>query len=198
MVDRTTLLLIHRKTCTGRRDEMVHALSEGGACTIALWLVDSAPYWAILAVCKLLGDWLPIMSPFGGNREWRVNGVLHRIHGPAIIRKNGTQLWHRNGELHRDGDLPAIIGADGGQEWWRYGALHRDGDAPAVITSDGTQFWFRHGRQHRGGDMPAVVFIDGTQWWYRNGKPHRDEDKPALIDTIYGTREWWRDGTRYR
>jgi hypothetical protein len=34
-----------------------------------------------------------------------------------MIFVDGTQMWYRNGELHRE-DGPAVIYADGHQEWW--------------------------------------------------------------------------------
>ena len=39
-------------------------------------------------------------------------GVLHRDHGPAVIRPEGDLRWYQFGKEHRD-DGPAIIYADG-------------------------------------------------------------------------------------
>jgi len=33
-----------------------------------------------------------------GTQEWRVNGELHRVDGPAVIRANGTQVWWVHGK----------------------------------------------------------------------------------------------------
>lgn len=36
--------------------------------------------------------------------QWRLNGKLHRLDGPAVIyTKNNTQIWYKHGELHRIG-----------------------------------------------------------------------------------------------
>jgi hypothetical protein len=52
-----------------------------------------------------------------GNRNWYVNGLLHRSDGPAVERANGSCEWWVNGQLHRS-DGPAIEWANGGCEWW--------------------------------------------------------------------------------
>ena len=54
-----------------------------------------------------------------GSKEWRVNGVLHRDDGPAVILANGTQEWRVNGKLHRE-DGPAVMRADGTEEYWEH------------------------------------------------------------------------------
>jgi len=87
-----------------------------------------------------------------------------------VIDENGTEQWYRNGELHRDGDLPAIIYATGSKAWYRDGKQHRDGDQPALVGCHGTQMWFRDGKLHRDGDLPAVIFYDGVKEWYKNGE----------------------------
>jgi len=51
-----------------------------------------------------------------GTQEWRVNGRLHRLDGPACIRADGIQQWLVNDQLHRT-DGPAVIRADGTQQW---------------------------------------------------------------------------------
>ena len=35
-----------------------------------------------------------------GTIEWRLNGELHKINGPAVIEPDGTQIWYVNGNLH--------------------------------------------------------------------------------------------------
>ena len=49
-------------------------------------------------------------------KEWYSNGLHHRINGPAVIWKNGTQEWHLNGKMHRT-DGPAKIWSNGNEEW---------------------------------------------------------------------------------
>lgn len=52
---------------------------------------------------------------------WFLNGVRHRVDGPALLARDGTESWWMNGVLHRDG-LPAVARVDGSREWWSYGA----------------------------------------------------------------------------
>ena len=42
-----------------------------------------------------------------GDREWRVDGELHREGDlPAVERTNGDKFWYINGKFHREGDFP--------------------------------------------------------------------------------------------
>jgi hypothetical protein len=43
---------------------------------------------------------------------YRRHGKFHRINGPAMLLKIGTQFWHQYGQFHRT-DGPAIIWSDG-------------------------------------------------------------------------------------
>lgn len=52
-----------------------------------------------------------------GDREWRQNGLLHRLDGPAFESANGDRQWWQNGKLHRL-DGPAIEFASGDREWY--------------------------------------------------------------------------------
>jgi antitoxin component YwqK of YwqJK toxin-antitoxin module len=91
--------------------------------------------------------------------------------------KNGAQYWYKNGEIHRDNNLPAIITSDGSQCWYQNGEIHRDNNLPAIITSDGTQCWYQNGEIHRDNNLPAIITSDGTQQWYKNG--FRYKPKPS-------------------
>ena len=86
---------------------------------------------------------------------------------PARIFSNGTQLWYREGKLHRDG-RPAFISKDGTQKWFTNGKLHRDNNLPAIIFSNGVRLWYQNGKRHREGDLPAAVYTNGTNCWYLN------------------------------
>jgi hypothetical protein len=52
-----------------------------------------------------------------GRLEWRVDGKLHRLDGPAVIWADGGQSWYVDGDLHRL-DGPAVIHSWGPEEWW--------------------------------------------------------------------------------
>ena len=80
-----------------------------------------------------------------GNKEWSLNGELHREDGPAFEWADGTTQWYLNGNLHRE-DGPAYEGADGTKEWYLNGELHRE-DGPAVEYADGTKYWYLNGKR---------------------------------------------------
>lgn len=161
--------------------------------SIIHWLTADAPYWVVLAVCRLLGDWFPTVCT-DGCRVWLVNGKLHRVYGPAVIHVDGSQSWWRNGRLHRDGDAPAIIHTSATEELLGHESAPRNGD---VVFADDTREWWRDGCPHRNGDMPAIIRVSGTRIWFRNGLLHRDGDMPAAI-YVNGEQEWYREGKRYR
>ena len=56
-----------------------------------------------------------------GDKQWLLNGKLHRENGPAIEWSNewsnGNKLWYLNGQRHRE-DGPAVELADGTKRWY--------------------------------------------------------------------------------
>ena len=72
------------------------------------------------------GD-LPAVEWINGDKEWLLNGELHREDSPAIEWANGDKAWYLNKELHRD-DGPAIEFSNGNatrKEWWLNGSMHK-------------------------------------------------------------------------
>jgi hypothetical protein len=57
-----------------------------------------------------------------GNIHYRLNGLLHRIGGPAIIYPDGRQIWCKNGKRHRI-DGPAVIFINGRKDWYENNKL---------------------------------------------------------------------------
>jgi hypothetical protein len=55
-----------------------------------------------------------------GDKEWYLNGLLHREDGPAIEYINGYKAWCIKGIYHRE-DGPAIEYSDGSKEWYLNG-----------------------------------------------------------------------------
>jgi antitoxin component YwqK of YwqJK toxin-antitoxin module len=55
-------------------------------------------------------------------------------------------VFRKNGQLHRDNDLPAVIYANGEKEWYQNGQLHRDNDLPTVVLPSGTKLWYQNGK----------------------------------------------------
>jgi len=82
-----------------------------------------------------------------GNREWYLNGKLHRIDGPAVEYYNGAKFWYLNGKYHRtDVDemgvsLPAIEFANGDKSWYLNDKRHRT-DGPALEYANGETQYF--------------------------------------------------------
>jgi hypothetical protein len=112
------------------------------------------------------------------NIEYRVDGQLHRLDGPAAT--GGTDWWYRYGRLHRD-DGPAIDDGDCNAEWYQDGRRHR-ADGPAIDDGDFSMQYYQYGKLHRV-DGPAQEFPqEGTYVWAQNGKHHRQGDEPAVDD----------------
>ena len=57
-----------------------------------------------------------------GNKEWRLNGRLHREDGPAIIFADGRETWYLEGYYHRE-DGPAVEYSNGDKSWYLHGEL---------------------------------------------------------------------------
>ena len=54
-----------------------------------------------------------------GDREWFIDGKLHRKDGPAVECASGFKGWYIDGKLHRR-DGPAVEYADGLKFWYLY------------------------------------------------------------------------------
>jgi hypothetical protein len=156
----------------------------------------------------------------GGTEVWynwhNEKGQLHRVDGPAVVI-NGTEIWYKEGERHREGGLPSGEFANGSKEWFVEGKRHRDGDLPAIVRRNGTMFWYKHGRRHRVGS-PATIWEDGSREWWEDGRRHRIGG-PAIenlkvgglrlqVQVLYAAlsppltlpgyiNEWWLDGVNY-
>lgn len=109
---------------------------------------------------------LTLASKFGLDVAWlvpHVKGVF------TYTTDGGTELWYKNGKLHRDNG-PAIINTSETfgtlRAWYKNGKCHRAG-APAIIR-DGSKHWYYNGKLHRPVG-PAVEYTDGNKLWYING-----------------------------
>ena len=74
---------------------------------------------------------------------YSLNGVFHRLDGPAIDYFNGTKFWLQNGEFYRI-DGPTIEYADGSIAWYQNDLCHRL-DGPAKEWTDGYKEWWFEG-----------------------------------------------------
>jgi hypothetical protein len=77
-----------------------------------------------------------------GHKFYYLNDLLHRIDGPAIKYKDGTEEWYQNDKRHRLNG-PAVTFASGYKYWYQYGQLHRL-DGPAIETPNGGKVWYFH------------------------------------------------------
>ena len=68
-----------------------------------------------------------------GDKEWFLNGKLHREDGPAVEHTDGNKFWYLNGKRHRE-DGPALVYPNGSKFWFVGGKRHRI-DGPAVEDS---------------------------------------------------------------
>jgi hypothetical protein len=86
---------------------------------------------------------------------------------------DGTVWLDKNGDCHRDDDLPAMICDNGKLHWFQHGKRHRDGDKPAY-EYNGDRIWCKDGLIHRemvdeqGNPLPAIISPRWTKW-VRNG-----------------------------
>jgi hypothetical protein len=65
------------------------------------------------------------ITHINGDKEWRKNGLLHRINEPAIIKSDGSKEWYLNGIRHRIKG-PAIEYSNGDKEWWIKGKKQKE------------------------------------------------------------------------
>ena len=104
------------------------------------------------------------------NKSSTLNLPNYVLDLPAYI-ENGQlriQIWYKNGEYHREGNLPALINYyENGQPW--------------------IESWYKNGKLHRKSDLPAIIayYFYGTlkyESWYKNGILHREGDLPNVIE----------------
>jgi len=69
------------------------------------------------------------------------NDKFHNEYGPAIINENGTREWYRNGNRHRENDLPEIEYFEGSKEWYKYNLLHRENKRAFIYKSGYEESW---------------------------------------------------------
>ena len=86
-------------------------------------------------ICKVSPD---------GTKQWRLDGKLHRVDGPACEDTDGDKYWYLNGKRHRV-DGPAVEWANGDKQWYLNGKCHRVG-GPAAEYADGNKHWYLNGR----------------------------------------------------
>jgi hypothetical protein len=81
----------------------------------------------------------------GGIKQWRLDGLVHREDGPAMVWPNRKKQWYLNGELHRE-EGPAVVCPNGEKHWLLNGKYHRE-EGPAIVWAIGTKEWWLNGKQ---------------------------------------------------
>jgi len=89
-----------------------------------------------------------------------------------IVDKYGNKQWYLNGKIHRE-DGPAIEYPDGTKEWYFNGKLHRE-DGPALEYPNGSKLWYVNDKPHRI-DGPAVEYSNGFKEFFLFGEKFEDE-----------------------
>ena len=120
-----------------------------------------------------------------------LKGDLYQI----IEKTNGDKQWRKNGQLHREGDLPAFEGANGDRSWWLDGKRSRGNGLPAFEGVNGDKHWMVDGQLHREDGLPAIVRTNGHKSWWVNGVLHRNK-KPAIVNQIFNA--WYTNGQYQR
>lgn len=132
----------------------------------------------------------PVKTTTKYETVYKLNGLKHRLDGPAVEIMEGSKEYWVNGKLHRT-DGPAIESSNGNKEWYLNDKRHR-ADGPAMEFANNHKEWYLNGQLHRIGG-PAVE-TNNSSTWYVNGKLHR-EDGPA-IEYHNGFKEYYLNGAR--
>ena len=98
--------------------------------------------------------------------SYYIEDKLHNEYGPALISEYGKK-WYLNGLLHRI-DGPAVEWVSGTIEWYQHGARHRL-DGPAYISNT-TTVWYKHNKLHNPNGPAAIYPHRGEKFWYIHGK----------------------------
>ena len=70
------------------------------------------------------------------------------------------------------------------KEWGKNGNCHRDNDLPAIEYNNGNKWWFKNGKLHRDGDLPAIKWFHNNKYWYKNGYRYYLNIKTVIIENI--------------
>lgn len=145
----------------------------------------------------------------GGRRIcYKLDGQAHRTDGPAMIWKDGTEFWYKNGKKHRTSvngihvcDGPAVTYRNNYKVYYegdnKYKLDNKTGIKSIIIFNDGDEEWWQNGKLHRASvngicacDGPARIIDKDTKFWYNNDKLHRI-DGPAVINKK--DRDFWEE-----
>jgi len=131
-----------------------------------------------------------------GTKYWYdVDGLRHRLDGPAMEYADGSKCWYYKDKLHRL-DGPAVEHPSGTKRWYVDGLRHRLG-GPAVEYGDGDKYWYYKDKLHRL-DGPAVEYKNGSKVWYLNNRCLSEAEWRAKTQPSCEGRVVLIDGKRYK
>jgi len=73
-------------------------------------LINNDQHWFVEDHRQSIDDKPSIISY--NTQSWHHKGDYHRTTGPAIVYENGSELWYKDGKLHRDNGLAVTIKDD--------------------------------------------------------------------------------------
>ena len=125
--------------------------------------------WYMYNEIKRSDDGPTIIFP-NGVHMWLKNDTIHRDNGPAIVHIQNDKIileeYHVNGVRHRI-DGPAVIqGAN--KRYYKDGLLHRDYGF-ACEYENGTRIRYHEGKIHSSYG-PAITYADGSRFFYAEGR----------------------------
>ena len=71
----------------------------------------------------------------------------------------GNKEWWLNGQLHRE-DGPAYCWFAGHKEWWLNDKRYRE-NGPAVEYADGSKSWYLNGKKYTEEEYVMIQFMNG-------------------------------------
>jgi hypothetical protein len=96
-------------------------------------------------VGNTINDIVKIEIDVFGHKRYTLNGLIHRVDGPAIEYSDGAKHWYIRGKRHRENG-PAVE-CNGDRFWYQNGKLHSI-HGPAVEYANGQKEWWIIGLQH--------------------------------------------------
>jgi hypothetical protein len=119
-------------------------------------------------------------------------GQLHSFYDRPSKSDSNITSWHKNGEYHREDDLPAVIEDSynkHSQSWYKNGKLHREDDLPAVtikIALTKEMRWYKHGKLHRSGLRPAIIqiYLFNVNKYYAYGEKYNPSKIARAISLV--------------
>lgn len=148
-------------------------------------------------------------------KNWYVNGIKHRINGPAFeeFDENNIltrEIWYKNDQIHRIGGPALFIlkhkeTSETIREWYKNGEKHND-DGPAVVRvlpgvgnmgETTISEWYIEGKKH---NLIGPAYIEeqsgiSTEYtryiekWFKNDILHRNYG-PAITTSIIEHEGW--------